>query len=61
MLLVFFKQSKTINIGNDIIYYNKRTKPYPHTKKERGKKLLEQYGFVLEDTEDGFWITGVKE
>lgn len=28
---------------------------------KRGKKLLEKYGFVLEDTEDGFWITGVKE
>lgn len=25
------------------------------------KKLLEDYGFVLEDDEDGFWITGVKE
>lgn len=26
MLLVFFKKSKTINIGNDIIYYKKETK-----------------------------------
>lgn len=25
------------------------------------KKLLEDYGFVLEDDEDGFWITGVKK
>ena len=25
------------------------------------KKLLEDDGFVLEDDEDGFWITGVKE
>lgn len=25
------------------------------------KKLLEDYGFVLEDDEDGFWIIGVKE
>lgn len=25
------------------------------------KKVLEDYGFVLEDNEDGFWITGVKE
>lgn len=25
------------------------------------KKMLEDYGFVLEDDEDGFWITGVKE
>lgn len=25
------------------------------------KKLLEDYGFVLEDDKDGFWITGVKE
>ena len=25
------------------------------------KKLLEDYGFVLEDAKDGFWITGVKE
>lgn len=29
--------------------------------KEKCKKLLEDYGFVLEDNEDGFWITGVKE
>ena len=29
--------------------------------KEWFKKLLEDYGFVLEDDEDGFWITGVKE
>lgn len=29
--------------------------------KEKFKKLLDDYGFVLEDTEDGFWITGVKE
>lgn len=29
--------------------------------KERCKKLLEKYGFILENTEDGFWITGVKE
>lgn len=28
---------------------------------KRGKKLLEKYGVILEDTEDGFWITGVKE
>lgn len=33
------------------------------TDKDEGKfkKLLEDYGFVLEDDEDGFWITGVKE
>lgn len=33
------------------------------TVKDEGKfkKLLEDYGFVLEDDEDGFWITGVKE
>lgn len=31
------------------------------TDMKRGKKLLEKYGFVLEDTDDGFWITGVKE
>lgn len=31
------------------------------TDMKRGKKLLEDYGFVLEDTKDGFWITGVKE
>lgn len=29
--------------------------------KRKFKKLLEDYGFVLEDNEDGFWITGVKE
>lgn len=31
--------------------------------KDRGKfkKMLKNYGFVLEDNEDGFWITGVKE
>lgn len=29
--------------------------------KERCKKLLEKYGFILEDTKDGLWITGVKE
>lgn len=29
--------------------------------KEKSKKLLGDYGFVLEDDEDGFWITGVKE
>lgn len=29
--------------------------------KERCKKLLEDYGFILEDTQDGLWITGVKE
>ena len=28
---------------------------------EKFKKLLEDYGFVLEDDKDGFWITGVKE
>lgn len=31
------------------------------TDMKRGKKLLEDYGFVLEDDGDGFWITGVKE
>lgn len=33
------------------------------TDKNEGKfkKLLEDYGFVLEDDEDGFWITGMKE
>lgn len=29
--------------------------------KERCKKLLEDYGFILEDTKDGLWITGVKK
>lgn len=29
--------------------------------KGESKKLLEDYGFILEDVEDGFWITGVKE
>lgn len=29
--------------------------------KEKSKKLLEDYGFVLEEDNDGFWITGVKE
>lgn len=29
--------------------------------KEKSKKLLEDYGFVLEDDGNGFWITGVKE
>jgi hypothetical protein len=29
--------------------------------KEKFKKLLDDYGFVLKDGEDGFWITGVKE
>ena len=32
-----------------------------YTDKGEFKKLLEDYGFVLEDDEDGFWITGVKE
>lgn len=31
------------------------------TDNEEFKKLLEDYGFVLEDDEEGFWITGVKE
>lgn len=31
------------------------------TDKGKFKKLLEDYGFVLKDDEDGFWITGVKE
>ena len=31
------------------------------TDMKRGKKLLEKYGVILEDTEDGFWITGVEE
>lgn len=31
------------------------------TEKGESKKLLEDYGFILEDVEDGFWITGVKE
>lgn len=31
--------------------------------KDRGKfkKMLKNYGFVLEDNKDGFWITGVKK
>lgn len=29
--------------------------------KEKFKKLFTSYGFVLEDTKNGFWITGVKE
>lgn len=28
---------------------------------KRCKKLLEKYGFILEDTDDDFWITGVKK
>jgi len=32
-----------------------------YTDKEEFKKPLEDYGFVLEDDKDGFWITGVKE
>lgn len=32
-----------------------------NTEKGGSKKLLEDYGFILEDDEDGFWITGVKE
>lgn len=32
-----------------------------NTEKGESKKLLEDYGFILEDVEDGFWITGVKE
>jgi|GEM_PF-3375301 len=32
-----------------------------YTDKGEFKKLLEDYGFVLEDDKDGFWITGVKE
>lgn len=28
---------------------------------EELKKLLEDYGFVIEDDGNGFWITGVKE
>lgn len=32
-----------------------------YTDKDEFKKLLEDYGFVLEDDNDGFWITGVKE
>lgn len=33
------------------------------TDRDKGKfkKMLEDYGFVLEDDEDCFWITGVKE
>lgn len=31
------------------------------TDKGEFKKLLEDYGFVLEDDEDGFWIIGVKK
>lgn len=29
--------------------------------REKFKKMLKNYGFVFEDDEDGFWITGVKE
>ena len=32
-----------------------------NTDNKRCKKLLEKYGFILEDTDDDFWITGVKE
>lgn len=33
------------------------------TDKDNGKfkKMLEDYGFILKDTKDGLWITGVKE
>ena len=33
------------------------------TDRDKGKfkKMLEDDGFVLEDDEDGFWITGVKK
>lgn len=34
---------------------------YLDTDNKRCKKLLEKYGFILEDTDDDFWITGVKE
>lgn len=29
--------------------------------REKFKKMLKNYGFVLEDDEDGFWITGVEK
>lgn len=29
--------------------------------REKFKKMLKNYGFVLENDKDGFWITGVKE
>lgn len=32
-----------------------------YTDNEEFKKLLEDYGFVLENDKDGFWITGVTE
>ena len=31
------------------------------TDRKKFEKLLKNYGFVLEDDEDGFWITGVNE
>lgn len=34
---------------------------YLDTDNKRCKKLLEKYGFILEDTDDDFWIVGVKE
>ena len=34
---------------------------YLDTDNKRCKKLLEKYGFILEDTDDDFWITGVKK
>ncbi len=44
-----------IHEGDIMCYFGKESD------KKKFKKIFEDYGFVLRDTQNGFWMTGVKK